>query len=235
MLSWHLLPMGASLFWASFSSSAFLVCAQLFHTSRPSSGFREFGSRSSGEVCGCGCGSTSATWTVWAYERKHFRLHIQFNMQQLDKRQESHNTCSPRIPTFCNTPNKKLIQGMQLLLSNLNCYSKKNILHSKNSCRLNRQIYLQLTCHSESPLKSEVLLQEQATETTSPWTGRVPPALLTTAAPHPDCPEEGPGWTITCHWHTSLFRLSFLGSIQQAHRIHTFCSYHWWWVRLVHL
>lgn len=66
----HSLPMGASLFWASFSSSAFLVWAQFFHTSSPSSGFREFGSRSSGEDCGCDWGSTSATWTVWAYERE---------------------------------------------------------------------------------------------------------------------------------------------------------------------
>lgn len=171
MLSWHLLPIGASLFWASFSSSAFLVCAQLFHTSRPSSGFREFGSRSSGEVCGCGCGSTSATWTVWAYERKHFILYTHFSMQQLDKKQESCNICSPRISTFYNTPNNKLIQGMQLLLSNLNCCSQKNILQSKNSFGLNGQIYLQLTCHSESPLKY-ISLRDQPTETTSPWTGR---------------------------------------------------------------
>lgn len=70
----HLLPMGANLFWASFSSSAFLVWAQFFHTSSPSSGFREFGSRSSGEGCGCDCGSTSATWTVWAYERETMKM-----------------------------------------------------------------------------------------------------------------------------------------------------------------
>lgn len=70
----HLLPIGASLFWASFSSSAFLVWAQFFHTSSPSSGFREFGSRSSGEGCGCDCGSTSATWTVWAYEKETIKM-----------------------------------------------------------------------------------------------------------------------------------------------------------------
>lgn len=189
MLSQHLLPIGANLFWASFSSSAFLVCAQLFHTSRPSSGFREFGSRSSGEVCGCGCCSTSATWTVWAYERKHFSLHTHFSMQQLDKKQESHKTCSPRIPTFCNTPNNKLIQGMQSVLSNLNCCSQKNILHTKNSFSLNGQIYLQLTCVSEVCLTTRTAHRNH-----QPLNRKVPPALLTTAVPHLDCPEEGPGY-----------------------------------------
>ena len=81
----HLLPMGASLFWASFSSSAFLVCAQFFHTSSPSSGFREFGSRSSGEGCGCDCGSTSATWTVWAYEREIIKTCQQVLWQNCQK------------------------------------------------------------------------------------------------------------------------------------------------------
>lgn len=152
------------------------------------------------------------------------------------KKQESHNSCSPRIPT-CNTPNKELIHGMQLLLSNLNCCSQKNILHSKNSFSLNRQIYVQLTCHSESPLKS----------TESPYKSRPqrPPAPEqkgATSFTHHCCSTPRLPWArpwvqshATHHWHPSLSRLSSLSSTQQAHRINTLCSYHQWWIRFIHL
>lgn len=91
----HSLPMGANLFWASFSSSAFLVWAQFFHTSSPSSGFSEFGSKSSGEGCGCDCGSTSATWTVCAYERETIRLSI-FFIRTFSKK----NTRKPNLTAY---------------------------------------------------------------------------------------------------------------------------------------
>lgn len=208
MLSRHLLPIGANLFWASFSSSAFLVCAQLFHTSRPSSGFREFGSRSSGEVCGCGCCSTSATWTVWAYERKHFSLCTHFSMQQLDKKQESHKTCSPRISTFCNTPNNKLIQGMQSVLSNLNCCSQKNILHTKNS-------QFEWTDLSSAHLRLWSLSHYKS----SPQKPPAPEEEGATSFIHHCCSTPrlpwGRSWVqshATYHWHPSLSRLSSLSS-----------------------